>query len=108
MPGSQRRAAPWLAASLSLALLGVATTAGGFSNSFVQDELPLILKNRTIHTLTAPSTFFTQPYWTEGAVVASDEYAAKQLRLIWKEIGKQVMLSPTPKKTKQALFSTPC
>ena len=61
--GRERRAAPWVAASLGIALLGVASTAGGFGNSFVQDELPLILKNRTIHTLTTPSSFFTQPYW---------------------------------------------
>ena len=60
---NERRAPPWLAASLSLALLGAATTAGGFGNAFVQDELPLILKNRTIHALSAPASFFTQPYW---------------------------------------------
>jgi hypothetical protein len=59
----ERRAATRLVASLSLAVLGVATTAGGFGNTFVQDELPLVLRNRTIHTLATPTSFFTQPYW---------------------------------------------
>jgi hypothetical protein len=41
----------------------VAVTAPGFGNRFVQDELPLILRNERAHTLANPVGFFTTPYW---------------------------------------------
>lgn len=48
---------------ISLAALGLAGAGSGLGNQFVQDELPLILKNGTIHTLSHPAAFFSTPYW---------------------------------------------
>lgn len=48
---------------IPLAVLAVVVTAPGFGNQFVQDDLPLILRNETIHTLSRPDRFFTTPYW---------------------------------------------
>ena len=48
---------------LGLVALSLAVTAPGFGNQFVQDDLPLILKNETIHSLAQPEKFFTTPYW---------------------------------------------
>jgi hypothetical protein len=69
MPGEDPvRAAPsrrrwrWVA-PLSLSALALGATAPGFGNGFVQDDLPLILRNETVHTLARPATWFTQPYW---------------------------------------------
>jgi hypothetical protein len=50
---------------ISLAALALAGSGSGFSNQFVQDELPLILKNGTIHTLSRPAAFFSTPYWND-------------------------------------------
>jgi hypothetical protein len=41
----------------------VAATAPGFGNRFVQDDLPLILRNERVHTLARPAALFTTPYW---------------------------------------------
>ncbi|HJR33466.1 MAG TPA: hypothetical protein VJ817_00845 [Gemmatimonadales bacterium] len=54
---------PRWVAELSLAALALAVTAPGFGNRFVQDELPLILRNERAHTLAEPSGFFTTPWW---------------------------------------------
>lgn len=64
LPASPRppRIRGWVA-PISLAVLGLAGAGSGLGNQFVQDELPLILKNGTIHTLSNPATFFSQPYW---------------------------------------------
>jgi len=48
---------------VALTALALAATAPGFGNQFVQDDLPLILKNETIHSLARPQKFFTTPYW---------------------------------------------
>ena len=52
-------------ACASLVFLGVAATVTGLDNRFVQDDLPLIVGNDVVHTLTAPARFFTTPYWHE-------------------------------------------
>ena len=52
----------WIA-ELALAALALAVTAPGFGNRFVQDELPLILRNERAHTLAEPAGLFTTPYW---------------------------------------------
>ena len=57
-----RRRPRWVA-ELSLAALALAVTAPGFGNRFVQDELPLILRNERVHTLANPAGLFTTPYW---------------------------------------------
>lgn len=52
----------WLG-PIALAALALAVTAPGFGNHFTQDDLPLIYRNETLHTLSEPGTFFVQPYW---------------------------------------------
>ncbi|HSE52656.1 MAG TPA: hypothetical protein VLB00_10755, partial [Gemmatimonadales bacterium] len=54
---------PRWVAELALAALALAVTAPGFGNRFVQDELPLILRNERVHTLASPVGLFTTPYW---------------------------------------------
>ncbi len=54
---------PRWVAPIALAALVLAVTAPGFGNRFVQDDLPLILKNERVHTLTRPAGLFTTPYW---------------------------------------------
>ena len=54
---------PRWVAELALAALALAVTAPGFGNRFVQDELPLILRNERVHTLAEPAGLFTTPYW---------------------------------------------
>ena len=54
---------PRWVAELSLAGLALAVMAPGFGNRFVQDELPLILRNERVHTLAGPAGLFTTPYW---------------------------------------------
>jgi hypothetical protein len=54
---------PRWVAELSLAALALAVMAPGFGNRFVQDELPLILRNERAHTLADPAGLFTTPYW---------------------------------------------
>ncbi|HEX7024487.1 MAG TPA: hypothetical protein VF187_06690, partial [Gemmatimonadales bacterium] len=48
---------------LSLAALALAATAPGFGNRFTQDDLPLIVKNESVHTLARPAAFFTRSWW---------------------------------------------
>lgn len=48
---------------VGLVALALVVTGPGFGNQFVQDELPLILTNETIHSLAQPEKFFTTPYW---------------------------------------------
>ena len=50
-------------ARLILVLLAFAVSAPGLGNRFTQDDLPLILRNETIHSLTPPQKFLTTPYW---------------------------------------------
>lgn len=57
-----RRRPRWVV-ELALAALALAVTAPGFDNRFVQDELPLILRNERVHTLANPAGLFTTPYW---------------------------------------------
>jgi len=54
---------PRWVAELFLAALALAVTAPGFGNRFVQDELPLILRNERAQTLADPAGLFTTPYW---------------------------------------------
>ena len=54
---------PRWVAELALAALALVVTAPGFGNRFVQDELPLILRNERAHTLAEPAGLFTTPYW---------------------------------------------
>jgi len=58
LPRSQGR---W--ASFSVAVLALGATASGLGNQFTQDELPLILRNEAVHTVTAPIRIFRQAYW---------------------------------------------
>jgi protein O-mannosyl-transferase len=47
-----------------LAVLVIAASASVTANDrFVQDDLPLVLRNERVHTLAAPAGFFTQAYW---------------------------------------------
>ena len=48
---------------LSVAVLALGATAAGLGNRFTQDELPLILKNEAVHTVTDPVRVFRQSYW---------------------------------------------
>jgi hypothetical protein len=52
----------WLHLTALLAL-GMTTTRAVVGNGFVQDDLPLILRNETVHSLAQPTRFFTTPYW---------------------------------------------
>ena len=63
MPLADHGRRPRWVAELSLAALALAATAPGFGNRFVQDELPLILRNERVHTLAEPAGLFTTPYW---------------------------------------------
>ncbi|MEO8452770.1 MAG: tetratricopeptide repeat protein [Gemmatimonadota bacterium] len=49
--------------TLWLALLCVASSATNLGNHYTQDDMPVIQRNPTIHTLTEPWAFFTQSYW---------------------------------------------
>ena len=50
-------------ARLILVLLAFAVTAPGLGNRFTQDDLPLLLRNETVHSLTPPYKFLATPYW---------------------------------------------
>lgn len=52
--------ARWAAAVAAVALLA---SAPSLSNSFAQDDLPLILRNPRLHTLTHVGHRFLEPYW---------------------------------------------
>lgn len=48
---------------LSVALLAVFASIGGWANQWAQDDMPIIWKNPAIHTLRGLPDFFHQPYW---------------------------------------------
>jgi len=55
---------PWKAL-LSLVAIGTLTTATSIRNGFTQDDLPLILANKTVHSLESPWRFVVEPYWND-------------------------------------------
>lgn len=57
-PAVRRWAGP-----LALATLVLASGVSGTGNRFTQDDLPLVLRNETVHTLSDPLRILTQPYW---------------------------------------------
>ena len=70
---------------VGLAALAVLVTAPGFGNRLAQDDLPLILRNETIHTLSRPDRFFTTPYWHDPFPAALYRpLATTGLALQWK------------------------
>jgi hypothetical protein len=58
-PGPRAR---WLLTA-SVALLAIGVSAPGLPNVFVQDDIPVILKNADNHSIAAPWMAFTRPYW---------------------------------------------
>jgi tetratricopeptide (TPR) repeat protein len=48
---------------VSLIALGLGSTVTNLGNRFTQDDMPVIERNPTIHSLAEPLTFFTQSYW---------------------------------------------
>ena len=55
----------WLAPAVLL-LLAVGSSVTCLGNDWVQDDLPIIMLNKLVHTLAHPGTFFVQSYWPEG------------------------------------------
>ncbi len=47
----------------AIALLAIAASASSLPNVFVQDDIPVVLKNEDNHTISTPWTAFTRPYW---------------------------------------------
>jgi hypothetical protein len=46
-------------------VIGLAASGSSLRNRFVQDDLPLILVNETVHSLRSPWRFVTEPYWND-------------------------------------------
>ena len=57
-----RRPARWLLTT-AVALLAIAASAASLPNVFVQDDIPVVLKNQDNHSINAPWKAFTRPYW---------------------------------------------
>ena len=54
--------ARWLLTT-AVALLAIAASAPSLPNVFVQDDIPVVLKNQDNHTISTPWRAFTRPYW---------------------------------------------
>ena len=52
----------WLLTT-AVALLAIGASAPSLPNVFVQDDIPVVLKNQDNHTISTPWTAFTRPYW---------------------------------------------
>lgn len=50
-------------AALALVLLALAATWTGLANDWVQDDIPVILRNDALHTMATPWRVFTTAYW---------------------------------------------
>ena len=57
-----RLPARWLLTT-AVALLAIAASATSLPNVFVQDDIPVVLKNQDNHGISAPWKAFTRPYW---------------------------------------------
>jgi protein O-mannosyl-transferase len=55
---------------LAVGLLAIAASIAGISNQFAQDDIAIIWKNPTIHSLDGIGTLFTRPYWPPPFVSA--------------------------------------
>jgi hypothetical protein len=53
---------PWLL----VALVAIAASVTSLGNGFAYDDVHAIVRNERVHSLAAPWTFFTQPYWPPG------------------------------------------
>lgn len=47
----------------AIALLAIGASAPSLPNVFVQDDIPVVLKNPDNHSISTPWTAFTRPYW---------------------------------------------
>ena len=57
-------ASPHAGSSLTgIALLAIGASVDSLPNIFVQDDIPVVLKNLDNHSLNEPWTAFTRPYW---------------------------------------------
>jgi tetratricopeptide (TPR) repeat protein len=52
----------WLLTA-AVALLAIGASAPSLPNVFVQDDIPVVLKNADNHSVSAPWMAFTRPYW---------------------------------------------
>ena len=52
----------WLLTT-AVALLAIGASATSLPNVFVQDDIPVVLKNQDNHSISTPWTAFTRPYW---------------------------------------------
>jgi hypothetical protein len=59
---SARKPARWLMVT-AVAFLAIAASATSLPNVFVQDDIPVVLKNQDNHGISTPWTAFTRPYW---------------------------------------------
>jgi len=60
---------PWVW-PLAVGLLAIAASIAGITNQFAQDDIAIIWKNPTIHSLDGIGTLFTRPYWPPPFVSA--------------------------------------
>ncbi|HEV8599058.1 MAG TPA: hypothetical protein VGQ69_06830, partial [Gemmatimonadales bacterium] len=51
---------------LLLAALALAASAAGIGNGFVYDDVPILLRNATVHQLTDPAGLWGSAYWPSG------------------------------------------
>jgi protein O-mannosyl-transferase len=49
--------------TVAVAMLAIGASATSLPNVFVQDDIPVVLKNADNHSLSAPWGAFTRPYW---------------------------------------------
>ena len=61
MPSLHRHTRAWLATLVALLALGSSITS--LPNVFVQDDIPVILKNKENQSVAQPWQAFTRPYW---------------------------------------------
>ncbi len=59
LPAPGRR---WLLPA-AIALLALSASAPSLPNVFVQDDIPVVLKNQDNHSISKPWSAFTRPYW---------------------------------------------
>lgn len=59
---SARKPARWILTT-AIAVLAIGASATSLPNVFVQDDIPVVLKNLDNHSLSQPWTAFTRPYW---------------------------------------------
>lgn len=56
----------WSGPALLIAGLALAASASGLGNGFVYDDVPIILRNATVHQLTDPAQLWGSAYWPSG------------------------------------------